>query len=288
MILALENALYNLKSLSLFDSICILIILICLVLCILIYNQNNLKKLSAFKRNVIFLGSFVFIIFSSLLFVNPTEASTNIEKGKTSESKSLIENYKNNEINKLSLNKIIIIGDSRMDLLQENKKVKIPSNIEFIAKSGAAISWLEEVALDKFYAVMDNRNDDYVYHVVVNLGVNDLNHTDNTRIIAKNYYNIYKELFKKYSDVNFYLLSVNPVNDKIINKKIPNNIRSNAKVENLNSLMIEYMNEDHLSNVKYCDSYHNIIFETSDGLHYNTETDQKIIDYITDKCVDYK
>lgn len=288
MILALENALYNLKSLSLFDSICILIILICLVLCILIYNQNNLKKLSAFKRNGIFLGSFVFIILSSLLFVNPTEASTNIEEEKSSESKALIENYKNNEINKLSLNKIIIIGDSRMELLQENKKVKIPSNIEFIAKSGAAISWLEEVALDKFYEAMDNRKDNYTYHVVLNLGVNDLNHTDNTRLIAKNYYNIYKKLFKKYPNVNFYLLSVNPVDDKIINKKIPNNIRSNAKVENLNSLMIEYMNEDHFSNVKYCDSYHNIGFETLDGLHYNTETDQKIIDYITDKCVDYK
>ncbi len=288
MILALNMSLLNIDDLSLFDGICILIILTCVILCLLIYNHNNIRKLSSFKKNGIYLGSFAFIMFSSLLFINPTEASTNIEGTKTVESKLLIGSSQNNEVNKLSLNKIIIIGDSRMDLLKDNKKVEIPSNVEFIAKSGAAISWLEDIALDKFYEVMDNRNDDYTYHVVVNLGVNDLNHTDNTRLIAKNYYNIYKELFEEYPDVNFYLLSVNPVDDDIINKKIPNNIRSNAKVENLNSLMIEYMNEDSLSNVTYCDSYHNIDFETSDGLHYNTETDKKIIDYITNECVNYK
>ena len=38
-------------------------------------------------------------------------------------------------------------------------------------------------------------------------------------------------------------------------------------------------------NIKYCDSYNTLSFFLPDGLHYDTVTDQKIIDFIINKCI---
>ena len=37
----------------------------------------------------------------------------------------------------------------------------------------------------------------------------------------------------------------------------------------------------------YCDAYHDLDFDTDDGLHYTRETNKKIIKYITDDCIKY-
>ena len=63
---------------------------------------------------------------------------------------------------------------------------------------------------------------------------------------------------------------------------------SNSKISTNQTKGINQHLNDNFNNLHYCDSYHNVKFETPDGLHYDTKTDQKIIDYITNNCIDYK
>ena len=185
------------------------------------------------------------------------------------------------------LNKIIIIGDSRMELINNKRyELTIPNSIIFIAKSGAKISWLYETGLPQLYKVI-NQDEKYKYHVVFNLGVNDLNSDIDIKNLAKEYYNAYKSAIRNYKDVSFYFLSVNPVDEnRIYTHFNPNNKRTNKKIKELNNYFINFINKDNLKNVKYCDSYNNLKFYLPDGLHYDTETDKKIIKYIIKECVE--
>ncbi len=286
----LTNSLLNplsIMNISLFDRICISIIIICIILCLLIYNQHNLKRLSTVKRNSIFAGSFIFVLAFLFLFTNPTEASSSVEEIKTISSNGLFETYQSNEISKLSPNKIIVVGDSRMEYIETNDDVEVPNNLEFIAKSGARFSWFDEEAREELIEALEEDNN-YVYHVVFNMGVNDINYSDNLNLIAKDYYMAYYELAKEYPNVYFYMLSINPIDEDLINEHFSTNTRTNAKIENVNSTMIKYMKENNLSNMAYCDSYHKVTFGTPDGLHYDTDTDQRIIDFIINDCIDYQ
>ena len=67
--------------------------------------------------------------------------------------------------------------------------------------------------------ILDNRITKYHYHVFFNLGVNDVQY-DNGKIkrIFNNYFNEYEKLANKYSDVDFYLLSINPIDEKFLNE----------------------------------------------------------------------
>ena len=87
-----------------------------------------------------------------------------------------IKNYKINILNKdyiYELNKIVIVGDSRMELIENNKdKMNLPKSIIFNTRSGAKIDWLYREGIPKLYKILKNEN--YNYHVVFNLGVNDM------------------------------------------------------------------------------------------------------------------
>ena len=277
--------LFNTDYIISISHLCILIIILCGCLCLFIYNQHNLKKLSKIKRNSIFTLSFISLIFIFTLFIEPISAFSN---EKVENGISIFETNEKANIAKIGLNKIIIVGDSRMEYMADNEDIKIPDNIEFIAKSGATTKWLKNVGMPLLEDKLEHKNDDYIYHVVFNMGVNDISYSDNTRLIGKNYYQEYSKFVKKYSDVNFYLLSINPIDETIINDNFKTNKRTTSKIETLNSYLVVSMKNDNFNNLHYCDSYHNVKFETPDGLHYDTKTDQKIIDYITNNCIDYK
>lgn len=185
------------------------------------------------------------------------------------------------------LNKIIIIGDSRMELINNKKEeLGVPKNIIFIAMSGAKISWLRESALPELYETIQN-NKKYKNHVIFNLGVNDLNSDIDIKNLAIEYYNTYKSVIRHNKDISFYFLSVNPVDENRIYTYFNiNNKRTNKKIEKLNNSFINLIKEDNLKNIKYCDSYNNLEFYLPDGLHYDTETDKKILEYIIKECVE--
>ena len=232
----------------------------------------------------IFILEFIFIDFKAKESDNP-KYSLDLKEIKTLDfDKNSIDDIEN-----VGKNVIIIVGDSRMEFLyNRGKSINIPINFKFIARGGSKIDWLNNYALEKLENKLENKYDGYKYHVVFNLGVNDLDSDDSVYLIVKNYYDIYKNLSLKYDEVNFYLLSVNPVDDYLMREYIKKQKRSLYKVNKFNDYMISLLNSDTSNNITYCDSFNNIDFGTPDGLHYDKNTDQKIIDFLVNKCIKYE
>lgn len=197
-------------------------------------------------------------------------------------------NY-NQENNRLGIqNKIIVIGDSRMRAIKDIKEeLKIPKNVIFIAKSGARIDWLYDEATTDLREILKEK-DNYRYHVVFNLGVNDLDEEINPNYIAEEYYDYYSKIIESNKDVSFYFLSVNPVDENRIYKYFSMyNRRTNNKIKKFNNYFINRLNNEKISNTSYCDSYNELDFYLPDGLHYDTDTNKKIVKYIIEKCIKY-
>ena len=190
--------------------------------------------------------------------------------------------YLNNNFN-INLIKIIIIGDSRMELIENDReKLNIPRNIVFKARSGARINWLNKVAIPWLSEQLNQKNKKYKYMVLFNLGVNDLNSNIEPSDIAKDYLGIYRNIIFQNQDVNFYFLSVNPIDEKIINNFFINQKRSNKKIEEFNNYFIN--NIKNFNNINYCDSYNSLNLNFYDGLHFDFETNKIILDYILNDC----
>ncbi len=179
-----------------------------------------------------------------------------------------------------------------MEFIENNRNnLNIPSSLFIDAKSGARINWLIDTGLPTLYNIINNRLDNVQYHVIFNLGVNDINDINDGIDITKRaeeYFKIYRNLINNYKDINFYILSVNPIDESRIYTKFPYNKRTNNKIEQFNIYFIDKLNSENFDNVKYCDSYSNLIFNLPDGLHFDADTDQRIIDYMINGCVEFK
>lgn len=204
-------------------------------------------------------------------------------------TKKLPENiFQKKKLKEIIYNKVIVIGDSRMEFMKDREnEIKIPKNFNFIALSGTGINWFETVALKKLNIKLKNKNKNYKYHVLINMGVNDLNENKKVEEIANNYFKIINDLVKENKDIEFYFLSVNPIDDKIIGKYFKPQKRTTQKIKNFNNIIIKSIYYSENKNLSYCDSYNNIDFGMPDGLHYDSETDKKIIDFIVNKCIKY-
>lgn len=182
-------------------------------------------------------------------------------------------------------NKVVIAGDSRMELIEHDNNIVVPYNVSFIAKSGAAIEWFVDEAFPKLENIIKNKNDDFKYSFVVNMGVNDLQWTGSVKNTADNYFYYYSKLANLDNDINLYIMSVNPIKDELLNKNVPNNKRTNAKVEEFNKKMYDDFKNSKTDNMFYCDSYNAIDFVTEDGIHYNEKTNEKIMSYLLNHCI---
>ena len=175
-------------------------------------------------------------------------------------------------------NRVIIIGDSRFKrIINERENYSIPQNYLFIAKSATAFEWFKEEAIPKMKMLIDNKHS---YHIIINMGINDIQFTQNYHKIINKYLIEFKKLEKEYPGINFYILSINPIDEELININYPENIRTMNKIEIFNNKLIYFSKN---SKYKYCDSANNINFETLDGLHYKNTTNQEIIKYILTK-----
>ena len=195
-------------------------------------------------------------------------------------------NFEAKKLKNIVLNKVIIVGDSRMEYLLKDESVKKPVNFTFDAKSGADFSWFKKIGESKLIDILDNRDLNYHYHVVFNLGVNDIQFTKDIEQVASNYIKEYEKIIRKYQNIDFYFLSVNPIDENVINNHFNSNIRTNKNIVKLNAAFKD--STDEFSNYRYCDSYNSLDFKTYDGLHYKNSTNQDIIDYIARSCVQYK
>lgn len=178
-------------------------------------------------------------------------------------------------------NKIIIMGDSRMELIRDKRNyLNISNNISFIALSGAKIDWFLTTGVPELFKTIKNKPN-FKYSVVINMGVNDLNSEMSATKHAKDYYDYYVKIAKQLPNVDFYLLSVNPIDEVRIFKQL----RTNQRIKEFNDYLIHKVYRDQIDNIKYCDSFNNLSFVLPDGLHYDSITDQKIINFIINYCI---
>ncbi len=285
-----DNFIFFLINMKYFEVLCCFVILFFIALFILIQNDRFVKKINFnnFQKSVvviisILLVGFLFFLFAWLL----NTSSFNGCSCKYNENimYNLEETIKTT-FDSLENNRVMIIGDSRMEYIAIDDKIVKPFNVDFISKGGASLEWFEDEAMKDAYNLLDN--DDYLtYNIVVNMGVNDIQYTDDYLESADKYFNNYLKLAEYSSKIKLYIMSVNPIIEKKLNKSQPQNVRTNKKIEKFNKVLVKDISKADKDNIYYCDANRNLRFGTDDGLHYTRNTNKEILNYIINDCVKF-
>lgn len=257
-----------------FDVICYIGIVLCLFLCILLQFQDYFEKAKLYKqtKKILSFVSFIFVIFVVLSFIFI------IDKNKYRTCANKVNNFLVND-------KVIFTGDSRMEFIEDDDDTVKPFNVSFVAKSGAEYGYFSEKLVPELEDVLDNRNKKFNYYVTFNMGVNDLNDRINIKKRADEYFDLYSDVARKYKNVNFYIVSVNPIFwDKLQNYQ-RGSIRTNKRIEEFNDRIVYKLDKSNLKNMHYCDTYDGMKFGSDDGLHYDRETNIKFMNYVINKCM---
>lgn len=282
-----DDFLFYITHAKYFDILCYFIIIFLIILFLLVKNDKFINKFNnkTLKKSliVLFFGMFVgflFFLFALLL------SSKTFEGCSTKYYQNIyfkLNNSINNKVNIINKSKIIVVGDSRMEFIEDDEDIIKPFNLEFVAKSGMKIKWFKDYALKRVKKIL--KNDDFNYYIVINMGVNDLNSDYEGDEIAESYFKLYSNLAKNYPNVKIYIMSVNPIYEDKLNIWEPSNKRTNDKIKIFNNTIKKELKKNDLNNLYYCDSYNNLNFASDDGLHYTKNTNKKIINYIVNKCI---
>lgn len=161
---------------------------------------------------------------------------------------------------------ITIVGDSRMEDLCRRSWYKA-ENGTCIAEISKGYNWLNTTAIKE----VNKLSPDKKRFIVTNLGVNDYHR-------IKEYVKRYEELaLTDWKDSILVLLSVNPTKDSRSNL--------NPHINSFNSELILLASK--YDNITYCDSnsyLKQIGFQSNDGVHYTSNTDKDIYNYMK-QCI---
>ncbi len=177
-----------------------------------------------------------------------TSPEAEVEQGSLTERLSAIEG--------LSLDHdtgYIFVGDSRFVHMNDVCKISDTENLFMVAKVGEGYSWFTQTAMQQIKRIISTGLYSK-WKIIICLGVNDLG--DLSKYVQK-----YEQLKNDY-DIS--LVSVNPITSygSLDNKQID---RFNNGIKDLG--------------IPYIDTYRLLMvtgFTTTDGLHYNAETSDKI------------
>ena len=171
----------------------------------------------------------------------------------------------------------IIIGDSRMvglcaTLTGDWTKCEYSSSggyhyqkIYFVAQGSMSYSWFSNTAVGAVNNILKN-NSDKKFNIITNMGVNMLLY-DVEKYISK-----YNELIdNQWKEESFVIVSVTPVDENKQTKDAY--FIKNVDIETFNNKI-----RNGVKKAKYCDIYNQIKnnFNTTDGVHYTSETYQDI------------
>ena len=161
---------------------------------------------------------------------------------------------------------ICFVGDSRtvgMKIVNSN-----PSN-HFIAQSSTGYEWFSTTAANELRNYLHSHSS---VAVVYNFGVNDLGANGEANVYK--YISLYKKIQNEFPKVDFYYMTVNPVqNHPYI---------SNSAIEHFNSIVENNFPKQIIN------TYSNINFQFSDNAHYQVATYREIISYTENQLKDKK
>lgn len=158
----------------------------------------------------------------------------------------------------------IFVGDSRMVGMEMSRS---SADTKYIAKVSQGYEWLKSTGgVTLQYYLKANPK----VKVVLALGVNDLGNINS-------YITYYKNLIKKYPKTEFYILSVNPVEENA-GKRYSGYVK-NSSIKAFNKKMKNAFSS------RYIDAYNYMWkkekgYETFDGLHYTVKVYQDLYDFI--------
>ncbi len=180
--------------------------------------------------------------YENLFLTNTTVLSSTYTMG---------QNCTTSEVNE----KLVYVGDKRLDDL---KNVSNVENITFLTSTSADYNWLSSTINSE---ITNNDSTKKIY--VFSIGYNDIYNINN-------YYSYFSNLISSNNTIDFYFLSINPVNESIVQ-----NI-SNSDIYSFNQQM------KNIFSSKFIDTNTNLTFNIlDDGSSYSSETNKAIHDYVT-------
>ena len=204
--------------------------------------------------------------------------SNGYEKGDTTDTKKNSDSKKNNDSknNNTAVNKYIFVGDSRTVGMYSYKSNNYSTanyssggahevgNDVYIAETSQGLSWLKSTGMPAAKKYFSNSS-----AVIILLGVNDTYNSDGYISYLKDNYSSWKS-----TGVRVYFSAVGPCNGGYSS--------NNASISSFNSKVQANLP----SGVTWIDTYSYLNsngFNTTDGLHYDKATSEKIYNYIKSK-----
>lgn len=198
-----------------------------------------------------------------------SSSSSNNESSNNNSSNNNNQNSNSSSSNSSSnKNNIIYVGDSRMVGLCLSVNLSSKEDCS-IAKGSMGYNWFSNTALPQIKSKLNSNKNSTV---VIYMGTNDLLNNGAFESYAKDY----NQLAKDYNDSSIIIVSVTEIDD---NKAVENGYQvKNSQVVNFNNSLKKSLSSD----VKYCDVYSKINnnFNTSDGIHYTSDTYKNIYQQI--------
>ncbi len=190
--------------------------------------------------------------------------AVNEDVGKYHVNKSGVLSGFSSEYKKYATVKYLFVGDSRTVGMSMSVK---DSKTAYIGKVGEGYNWMKSTAdakVKKYLSYNPKLN------VIFGFGVNDLGN-------VQKYISYYKSMITAYPNAKFYIMAINPVNDKTIRSYYRRTTVNNTKIRDFNKKVYSALKSNYINTFYYlCKNG----FDTVDGLHYTSATYKKIYNYV--------
>ena len=168
--------------------------------------------------------------------------------------------------------RILFVGDSRtLGMRDALRRASRSDEDVFVGKVGEGVHWFIEEGMDEMDKAIEADPD---LPVVLNLGVNDPLEIDD-------YIVTYWDCIREHPDTDFYIMSVNPIDEEFL---LESETAVEEVLDTINNLNIAKLNialkEEFTSRYLDCATWlKENGFDTVDGLHFSTSTYLKVHDF---------